>query len=153
MSATGLRSSIHIATLLVAVPFPTAVAQTNLPQDTPSTDRSGEHQSDQAASVFAIQPGVGIGFSVAFDGQVSSVSSSIQNSVGLVGGHLRYGTSFGLFLLGGIYISTHEIDGASPTYKLTSFFLEPRFVALKLSSRWAPFVSGRLALVKEAVEG
>lgn len=152
MSATGLRSSIHIATLLVAVPFSTAAAQTNLTQETPSTDRTGEHQSDQTASEFAIQPGMGIGLTVAFDGQVGSGSSSIQNSVGLVGAHLRYGTSFGLFLLGGIHISTHEIDGASPAYRLTSFFLEPRFVALKLSSRWAPFVSGRLALVKEAVD-
>jgi hypothetical protein len=151
MSPTGLRSSIHIAALLAAVPLPTAVAQTNLTQGTPSTDLSGEHQSDQAASVFAIQPGVGIGISVGFDAQVGSVSSSIQNSVGSEG-YLRYGTSFGLFVFGGIHISKHEIDGASPAYRLTSFFLEPRFVAMKISSRWAPFVSSRLALVHEGVD-
>ncbi len=151
MSATGLRSSIHIAMLLVAVPFPTAVAQTNLTQDTPSTDRSGEHQSDQAASVFATQPGMGVGFSAGFNGQAGGSSGGIQNTVGYEG-YVRYGAPFGLFVLGGIHISAHEIDGASPTYRLTSFFLEPRFVALKLSSRWAPFVSGRLALVKEAVD-
>ena len=151
MSVTGLRSAIHIATLLVAVPFITAVAQTNLTRDTPSTDRSGEHQSDRAASVFATQPGVGVGFSAGFNGQAGGSSGGIQNAVGYEG-YLRYGAPFGLFVSGGIHISTHEIDGARPTYKLTRFFLEPRFVALKLSSRWAPFVSGRLALVKEAVD-
>ena len=151
MRATGLRSSIHIATLLVAVPFPTAAAQTNLTQDTPSTDRSGEHQSDQPASVFATQPGVALGLSAGFNVQAGGSSGGIQNTVGYEG-YLRYGAPFGLFVLGGIHISAHEIDGASPTYRLTSFFLEPRFVALKLSSRWAPFVSGRLALIKETVD-
>ncbi len=151
MSATGLRSSIHIATLLVAVPFPAAVAQTNLTQDTPSTDRSGEHQPVQPASVFATQPGVALGLSAGFDVQAGGSSGGIQNAVGYES-YLRYGAPFGLFVLGGIHISKHEIDGASPPYRLTSFFLEPRFVALKLSSRWAPFVSGRLALVKEAVD-
>ena len=151
MSATGLRSSIHIATLLVAVPFSTAAAQTNLTQDTPSTDRTGEHQSDQTASEFAIPPGMGIGLSAGFNGLAGGSSGGIQNTAGYAA-YLRYGAPFGLFVLGGIHFSKHEIEGASPPYKLTSFFLEPRFVALKLSSRWAPFVSGRLALVTEAVD-
>ena len=151
MSATRLRSSIHIATLLAAVPFPTAAAQTNLTQDTPSTDRRGEHQPDQAASVFAIEPGVGIGLSAGFNVQAGGSSGGIQNTVGYES-YLRYGAPFGLFVLGGVHISKHEIDGASPDYRLTSFFLEPRFVALKLSSRWAPFVSSRLALVQEGVD-
>ncbi len=151
MSATRLRSSIHIATLLVAVPFPTAAAQTNLTQNTPSTDRSGEHRSDQPTSIFATQPGVALGLSAGFNVRAGGSSGGIQNAMGYES-YLRYGAPFGLFVLGGIHISSHEIDGASPTYRLISFFLEPRFVALKLSSRWAPFVSGRLALVKEAVD-
>lgn len=151
MSATGLHYSIYIATLLVAVPFSTVVAQTNFTQAPPSADRSGEHQSDQAASVFAIQPGMGFGFSAGFNGLAGGSRGGIQNTVGYAA-YLRYGAPFGLFVLGGVHFSTHEIDGAKPTYRLTSFFLEPRFVALKVSSRWAPFVSGRLALVQEGVD-
>jgi hypothetical protein len=94
---------------------------------------------------------MGIGFSVGLSGQAGGSSGGIQNAVGYES-YLRFGAPFGLFVIGGIHISKHEIDGASPNYRLTSFFLEPRFVALKLSSRWAPFVSGRLALVKEAVD-
>lgn len=146
-----LSHAIYPALLLLAFPLAGLVAQTTPTQNTASSGQGREDQSDQAIRTFATQPGVGFGFSVGFDGHVGSVNSSIQSSVGYEG-YLRYGTSFGLFLLGGIHISTHDIDQASPSYKLTSFFFEPQFVALNLSPRWAPFVSGRLALVQEGVD-
>jgi hypothetical protein len=94
---------------------------------------------------------MGVGFSAGFNGLAGGSSVGIQNTVGYAA-YLRYSAPFGLFVLGGVHISSHEIEGASPNYRLTSFFLEPRFVALKVSSRWAPFVSGRLALVQEGVD-
>jgi hypothetical protein len=144
MRVTRPSRTIHVALLLVAFPFAGLAAQT-------SNGQGGEDQSDQGTRILATQPGLGVGFSVGFDGQVGSASSSIQNSLGYEG-YLRYGTSLGLFLLGGIHISTHNIDQASPSYRFTSFFFEPRFVALNLSPRLAPFISGRLAFVQEGVD-
>jgi hypothetical protein len=148
MQVLQRSKTLHLALLLLAVPFAASTAQTTVTQNTVGGGQGNEDQSGQDTAIFATQPGVGVGLSVGFDGQVSS---SIQNSLGYEG-YLRYGTSFGLFLLGGIHISTHNIDQASPSYRLTSFFFEPRFVALNLSPRLAPFISGRLAFIQEGVD-
>ena len=111
----------------------------------------GDDQSDHETRMAATQPGVGVGLLAGIDGQLGISSGEIHNGVGYEG-QLRYGFPFGLFVLGGIHVSKHDIDEVSPYYKLTDFFLEPRFVALRISSRWAPFLSGRLALVKEEVD-
>jgi len=118
--------TIFVAAILAAIPLSSAITQ----------DR-----------VLAIQPQFGFGFSAGVDG---SSDEAIQNSIGYEG-FFRYGWSFGLFLQGGVHVSTNEITDASQKYRATSFFFEPRYVALFLSSRFAPFVSGRLGYTKENV--
>ncbi len=142
---------LYLALLVITVPVTTLAAQSPLTYPVSGDDQDPEDQSNTNSSVRATQPGIGIGFSVGYAGQMGSTSSSIQNSLGYEG-YLRYGSPFGLFLRGGIHISTHEIEQASPSYRLTSFFLEPQYVALSLSSHWAPFVSGRIAYLQEGVD-
>ena len=115
---------ICVAALLAAIPFGSANTQ----------DR-----------VFATQPGFGLGFSAGIDGSSDAV---IESSMGYEG-FFRYGWSFGLFLQGGVHVNTNNLTDASQQYRATSFFLEPRYVALSVSPKLAPFVSGRLGYTKE----
>ncbi|MEJ2238196.1 MAG: hypothetical protein P8X82_07870 [Gemmatimonadales bacterium] len=139
------------ASLFVALPLAISAAQSTVPPETTAGRHEQGDQSNQDAGVWAVQPGIGIVLSAGFNGQLGNSSSAIKNSIGY-GGNLRYGTSFGVFLGAGIHVSTHDIEQASPRYRLTSFFLEPKFVALRLSSHWAPFVSARIAYVQEGVD-
>ena len=103
-----MMRTTYVAMLICVLPFTVAEAQ----------DR-----------VFAVQPGFGLGFSA---GLVGSNDEALQNSMGYEG-YFRYGWSFGLFLNGGVQTSTNGFEDASQKYRTTSFFLEPRYVALFLS--------------------
>jgi len=142
---------VCIILTLVTCPLTISVAQVAVTNETAGGLHRADDQSDDETRVAATQPGVGVGLVVGIDGQLGASSSDIQNGVAYEG-QLRYGFPFGLFVLGGIHVSKHDIDQVSPYYKLTDFFLEPRFVALRFSSRWAPFLSGRVSLLKEEVD-
>jgi hypothetical protein len=106
--------------------------------------------SDDTNSLFATQPGIGLGVSAGGAGFNRGTNTEIQNGF-MVDGFIRYGTSFGLFLHGGINLGSHEVAASGDGYRTASFYLEPRYVALFLSSRIAPFLGGRIGYTRESL--
>jgi len=100
----------------------------------------------------AIPPGLGMGASIGmqrFGGDANAPIASAPSWEFHVGGGLRNG----LFARIGGSLSRHDIATGLPHYQLMSFFVEPRWVALGVASRWAPFVAGRVGWTKEQVVG
>ena len=112
---------------------------------------SAQSRAEKASRVFATQPGIGLGVLIGVDGVGGGTNGMIQNGFGF-DGFLRYGMPFGLFLLGGVHVSSHGIEQLSESYTLSSFYLEPRYFALRFSPRWAPYVAGRIGLTVESID-
>jgi hypothetical protein len=87
---------------------------------------------------------------------VVGLTGSLDESIGRAaeyGAFVRYGSSFGVFVQAGGHFSSHGITNASLSYKLTNWYIEPRFAVQTLSRTVAPFVSGRVGYSIEIAEG
>lgn len=99
----------------------------------------------------ALLPGIGLGFSLGMTGLGGNAHLSVRNAVS-ADASVRYGTAFGLFLHVGAQYGSHPMDSVASSLGLFALYVEPRFVLLHASSRWAPFVGGRFALTREQAE-
>jgi hypothetical protein len=66
---------------------------------------------------------------------------------------LRYGAPVGVFARVGAHFGSLSIEQVRDPYRLAGLFVEPGFIASRISPRWAPFISGRVDVTREAVEG
>jgi hypothetical protein len=98
----------------------------------------------------ALPPGIGFGFSFGAAGFGGDGHRGVGNGIS-VDASISYGTAFGLFLHVGAQYGGNPIDSVDLSLKHFSVYVEPRFVLLNISSRWAPFVGGRLAITTEHV--
>lgn len=125
---------------------PTAVdfALRPLPRDT--RDRTAP-----TPPATALPPGIGFGFSFGTSGFGGDAHRGVRTGIS-VDASVSYGTTFGLFLHVGAQYGGNPIDSVDLSLNHFSLYVEPRFVLLHVSSRWAPFVGGRLAVTREHVE-
>jgi hypothetical protein len=124
---------------------PTAIDFELRPLPTDTRDRAAP------APTTAIQPGFGMGFSLGTAGFGGDAHRGIGSGIS-VDASVRYGTAFGLFLHVGAQFGGNPVDSVDLLLKHFSVYVEPRFVLLSDSSRWAPFVGGRFAVNREQVE-
>jgi hypothetical protein len=96
----------------------------------------------------AVGAGPGVGMSVGLDRFGGSANSPIGSGLGF-DGSLRYGTSLGFQLNAGLRVSNHGIAQSRQSYRVSSLYLEPRFTILTISETFAPFVGGRVSLLRE----
>jgi hypothetical protein len=99
----------------------------------------------------AVAPGFGGGFSVGVD-QIDGTANRAIAAAASLDLYFRYGFPLGLFIYAGGHFSAHHLTGVSKPYRMQSLFIEPRFVAMHLASRWAPYVSVRVAVARETVQ-
>lgn len=100
----------------------------------------------------AIPPGAGLGGSFGIATFGSTADAPIANGPSwevFLGG----GLSNGLFARGGLTLSGHDVAPRTPAWQFLSWFVEPRWVALRLSQRVSPFVAGRAGRIREKVLG
>jgi len=101
--------------------------------------------------VTVLQPGFGLGFSLGMNGLGGDAYLSVESALG-ADVSVRYGTAFGLFLHAGAQYGSHAIDSVASPLGRFALYVEPRFVLLHASSRWAPFVGGRFAVTREKAD-
>lgn len=99
-----------------------------------------------------IQPGFGLGGSVGVNGFGGSASREIDSATGWEP-YLSYTLAGGLSLRAGASLGGHDLPPEVRPWRFVSFHLEPRYVALGLSDRFAPFVAGRVGYATEQVVG
>lgn len=100
----------------------------------------------------AIPPGLGMGASIGvqrFGGIANGPIAAAPSWDFHVGGGLRNG----LFARIGGTLSRHDVATGLPDYQVLSFYVEPRWVALGVARRWAPFIAGRIGWAKEQIVG
>ena len=103
------------------------------------------------APPIAVRPGFGLGVSLGMQGLAGNANRSVGSgrSTDL---YIRYGTSFGFFLHAGGRFGKLDIDSVSQDLGVTGFYIEPRFVLLNVSSRWAPFFAGQISFNWETLQ-
>ena len=94
--------------------------------------------------------GFGFGATLGSDGLGGGDNDLIGQAVG-PDIFVRYGTSWGLEVHGGVHLSQHGIAGVPQEYNFFGAYIEPRYVLSSLSAKWAPFVGGRVGPVWEIV--
>jgi hypothetical protein len=100
----------------------------------------------------ALAPGLGLGGSFGMTGFGGDANAQLDRGTGWEI-HLSGAMRGGLYLRGGLALSKHGVEGESTAWQFRSFFLEPRWFALSLSPRIAPFIAARAGWVSEKVPG
>jgi hypothetical protein len=100
----------------------------------------------------ALAPGLGMGGSFGMRSLGGEANAQLARGTGWEI-HLSGATRGGLYVRGGMSLSKHGVEGESTAWQYRSFFVEPRWFALSLSPRIAPFVAGRVGRVSEKVPG
>jgi hypothetical protein len=100
----------------------------------------------------ALAPGLGLGASVGMNGVGGEENGPISSGVGWEL-HISAASRRGLYVGGGITLSTHDLSGESTPWQIMSFFVEPRWMFYRLSSTYSPFVAVRGGWVREKVPG
>ncbi len=118
--------------------------------DLDPTSERGDLETIQSSPRGALQSGFGAGGSVGIDGLGGTDNRAIQKSISF-DFFLRYGTRSGLFVHGGALVGKHGFEQVPDDHSFVAVYVEPRFVVLRVSPTWAPFVAGRVARVWETV--
>lgn len=99
-----------------------------------------------------VPSGPGLGGSVGMTGFGGGANGEISSGIGWEA-HLSYVLNSGLYASGGVVLSKHDLANDVAPWQSVSFFVEPRWIALRLSPSFAPFVAARAARVSEKVPG